>query len=153
MLNFYAGNQFIIGLINLIFPIFFLIVEFVLLSLIIKKRSTIAGIMFFLFLSGIMQFLIMVDNGKLFLNLNKFLPDVGLGSSLCVSMELISYPTRIIHDLFIDLIIDMNLHEDVIEFFSNEYYILILYSFIFLLAFVLFKRHKKEKRIYSDYDS
>ncbi len=153
MINFYASNQFIIGLINLIFPLFFLIVEFVMLSLIIKKRSTIAGIMFFLFISGVMQFLMMVDKGKIFMNLEKFLPDVGIGSSLCLSMELISFPTRFIHNLFINLIVDMNLHEDVIEFFSNEYYILILYSSIFLLAFIIFKHRKKERRIYSDYDS
>lgn len=153
MFNTLAGNQFIIGLINLIFPIFFLIVEFVLVSLIIKKRSTITGIMFFLFISAVMQFLIVVNNGKVYFNLAKFLPDVGIGSSLCVSMRLLSYPTSIIHSQYIQLIQDMNLHEDVIEFFSNEYFILILYSFLFIIAFAIFKRHKKEKRIYSDYDS
>ncbi len=148
----FEGNQFVIGLVELILPFILLLLALILISIFIKKRSTATGICFFLFLSSIMIFLKYYDLGSIYSNIFKILPDFGIGDGINHAIDILAYPVEELHSLFINLLLIMNLNLDAVTFFKSEIYILVIYGFLFFLSFFVFKKKKKEKRTYSDYD-
>lgn len=153
MINLLAQNQFVVGLMSLIVPLLLFILFFLLVSIFVKKRSIFSGVTFLLFFSALNEFLILVNDGDLITNLAKFLEDVNFGGSIVIGMKMIAYPVEYLHLLFINLLIKMEIHVDVITFLNDEFFILSFYTLLFIASIVRSVKHKKEKRTYSDYDS
>ena len=134
--------------------IFFLIMTLV--SLFIKKRSTMSGIMFLLFISAICTFLLSFKMGDTYLSTT--IQDLGkefnVGAGLIGVITILAYPTSTLHTFFLDLLVKgfmLKTTDDLYGFFNNTIFILAVYAVLFLLAFLLFKKSKKSQRIYSDY--
>lgn len=153
MLNLFAGNQFVIGLVRLILPIILIILVFILIALIIKKRATSTGFMFFLLLSALCYFIELTNEGKFYNFLSDILLQVGVGYGIVNTVQIIAFPVKAIHLMFLDLLIIMNLHNDVVLFFKSEIFVLLFYVTLFIINIFVAKSKHHEKKTYSDYDS
>lgn len=155
--NLYSSlPAFLPGLIGLLI---FLVIFFVLFSIVgvfYKKRSTVSAIMFILALSSICFFLqeLKIDNKSLSVTLLELAPEYGIGSALNSIIISIAYPTLAINSFFVSFIagiMNVSITDPSLEFISSGLFAMIIYLVLFVLAFILFNRKKKSKRVYSDY--
>lgn len=147
-------NNFTQNLCLFLFTLLFLILVFVLIAFICKKSSIFFTFTLVLLLSALGLFLIDLNNGKFYTNdLRNVLNNIQLGNALCNLILILAKPVQVIHNTFILLIESTGANEDFINFFENQWFYLIFYIALFIIAVISKISHKKEKRTYSDYDS
>ncbi len=145
----------IIGFV-LTFSLFALI--FSLTGLLVKKRSTISGLFFFLLISSICTSLLGTSNGEtvdtsIIDNIRALSPENNIGPSLVTVIETLSVVSLNIHIWFLNMIMAITQNNaDFYNFFNTPVFLVAVYAILFILCFFLFKRKKKHQRIYSDYD-
>lgn len=146
-------DTFISRLLAYILPVIIFVLVGYIIALFIKKRSIIAGVSFYFLLSSLCLLLININDGKFILDLSNFVKDYSLGNSLVILISIIAYPLSLFHNSFMQIIIkDLNASNDVISFFDSYYFTLVINALFFMVSFILFKKRKKDKRNYSDYD-
>lgn len=148
--------SFLPGFIGLIIFLSAIFIVFTLMSLFVKKRSTISGIMFLLAISGICTFICSFerDGVSLLDNIASFNNDYGIGEGLAYAIQAIGSPVYYTHKLFIKMIADISsleVSDEKLTILNDGIFDMIIYIVLFLLSFIFFNRNKKTKKIYSDY--
>lgn len=148
--------SFLPGFIGLIIFLSAIFIVFTLMSLFVKKRSTISGIMFLLAISGICTFICSFerDGVSLLDNIASFNNDYGIGEGLTYAIQAIGSPVYYTHKLFIKMIADifsLEVSDEKLTILNDGIFDMIIYIVLFLLSFIFFNRNKKTKKIYSDY--
>lgn len=156
--NYFITNvpSFLPGLIGLVVFLCVIFIAFTLMSLFIKKRSTISGIMFLLALSGICTFICSFERNNVFLvdSIASINTTLGIGEGLSSAIKAIGAPVFYAHNLFIKMIADifsLNINDEKLTLLNDGIFDMLIYIVLFLLSFIFFNRKRKTKKIYSDY--
>lgn len=156
-INLYSSvPNFLPGLIGLLILLLIIFVIFSIVGVFFKKRSTISAIMFFLAISSVLYFVsgIETENGTLLVDIALLGADYGIGAGLVSAITALSTPVALIHSLFVSMlaaIMGVAVSDPSLSFVSGGLFAMIVWVVLFVVAFILFNRKKKSKRVYSDY--
>ena len=156
-INLYSSvPNFLPGLIGLLILLLIIFVIFSIVGVFFKKRSTVSAIMFFLAISSVLYFLsgIETENGTLLVDIALLGADYGIGAGLVSAITALGTPVALIHSLFVSMlaaIMGVATNDPSLSFVGGGLFAMIVWVVLFVVAFILFNRKKKSKRVYSDY--